>query len=67
MTPATPPSGRTPSQRILAAIVFTDVAGFNARMQSDEGATLKLPQCDFAVTRPLCTEHQSEVRKTTAQ
>ena len=58
MTPPPPPSGRAPSQRTLAAIVFTDVVGFSARMNTDEVATLKLLQRDFAEMRRLCAEHE---------
>jgi class 3 adenylate cyclase len=65
MTPATPPSGRPPSQRTLAAIVFTDVVNFSARMQSDELGTLKLLQRDFEEMRRICTEHHGAVLKTT--
>ena len=46
MTPPTPAPGPTPSQRTLAAIVFTDVVSFSARMHSDEVGTLKLLQRD---------------------
>ena len=39
------PLGR--GQRSLAAIVFTDVVSFSARMQSDEEGTLTLLKRDF--------------------
>jgi class 3 adenylate cyclase len=54
-----------PGQRSLAAIVFTDVVSFSARMQADEVATLRLLQRDFAAMREICTEHQGSVLKTT--
>jgi len=57
--------GGTPSQRTLAAIVFTDVVSFSARMHTDEVATLKLLQRDFAEMRRLCAEHEGSVLKTT--
>ena len=65
MTPATPSPGRSPHQRALAAIVFTDVVSFSARMQSDELGTLKLLQRDFAEMRRICAEHEGAVLKTT--
>jgi class 3 adenylate cyclase len=49
----------------LAAIVFTDVVSFSARMHSDEVGTLKLLQRDFAEMRRLCAEHEGAVLKTT--
>jgi class 3 adenylate cyclase len=60
-----PAPGRAPSQRTLAAIVFTDVVSFSARMHTDEVGTLKLLQRDFAEMRRLCAEHEGEVLKTT--
>jgi class 3 adenylate cyclase len=65
MNPEPPASGRAPSQRTLAAIVFTDVVSFSARMHTDEVGTLKLLQRDFAEMRRLCTEHEGSVLKTT--
>ena len=63
-----PPPGSVPSstsQRTLAAIVFTDVVGFSARMHRDEVGTLKLLDRDFAEMRTLCAEHEGSVLKTT--
>ena len=54
-----------PGQRSLAAIVFTDVVSFSARMQADEVNTLRLLTRDFAAMRKICTEHQGSVLKTT--
>ncbi len=54
-----------PGQRSLAAIVFTDVVSFSARMQKDEETTLRLLQRDFAAMRKACAEHQGSVLKTT--
>jgi class 3 adenylate cyclase len=65
MSTTQPPAGPGPSQRTLAAIVFTDVVGFSARMNRDEVATLKLLQRDFAEMRRLCAEHEGLVLKTT--
>ena len=47
--------------RRLAAIVFTDVVGYTARMQIDEVATLALVGADFATMRAVCAEHGGEV------
>jgi class 3 adenylate cyclase len=54
-----------PGQRSLAAIVFTDVVSFSARMQTDEETTLRLLQRDFAAMRTVCAEHHGSVLKTT--
>jgi len=51
--------------RSLAAVVFTDVVGFSARMQTNEVETLKLLQVDFSEMRKLCKEHGGSVLKTT--
>ncbi len=54
-----------PGQRALAAIVFTDIVGFSARMQADEDATLRLLRRDFGLMREICAQHQGSVLKTT--
>lgn len=54
-----------PGQRSLAAIVFTDVVSFSARMQADEEGTLRLLKRDFAAMREVCNQHQGAVLKTT--
>jgi len=62
----TPPaSPLRPGQRTLAAIVFTDVVGFSARMQADEDRTLRLLDRDFALVREQCAQHHGSVLKTT--
>jgi class 3 adenylate cyclase len=58
-------SSLAPGQRSLAAIVFTDVVSFSARMQADEEATLALLRRDFDAMREICTQHQGSVLKTT--
>ncbi len=64
--PSVPPAaGHTPSQRTLAAIVFTDAVNFSARMHADEVGTLKLLQRDFVEMRRLCAEYEGTVLKTT--
>jgi class 3 adenylate cyclase len=65
MSATNPPAGRTPSQRTLAAIVFTDVVSFSARMHADEVGTLKLLQRDFGEMRRICADHEGAVLKTT--
>jgi class 3 adenylate cyclase len=65
MSAVPPAAGQNPSQRTLAAIVFTDVVSFSARMHADEVGTLKLLQRDFAEMRRICTEHEGVVLKTT--
>jgi class 3 adenylate cyclase len=61
-TPPTPPG---PGQRSLAAIVFTDVVSFSARMQADEVTTLRLLRRDFDEMREICTQHHGAVLKST--
>ncbi|MFZ5496423.1 MAG: adenylate/guanylate cyclase domain-containing protein [Verrucomicrobiota bacterium] len=60
-----PPSPPGSGQRALAAIVFTDVVGFSARMQADEETTLRLLKRDFDAMRAICTQHHGSVLKTT--
>ena len=50
--------------RRLAAIVFTDVVGYSARMQREEAVTLALVKADFAQMRAQCVEHGGEVLNT---
>jgi class 3 adenylate cyclase/rhodanese-related sulfurtransferase len=49
--------------RRLAAIVFTDVVEYSARMQRDEVGTMALVRIDFDRMRALCTSHGGEVLK----
>jgi class 3 adenylate cyclase len=62
---SSPPNPSGPGQRSLAAIVFTDVVSFSARMQADEETTLRLLKRDFDVMRAICTQHHGSVLKTT--
>ena len=48
------------TERRLAAIVFTDVAGYSARMQRDETGTMALVRADFERMRALCAQHGGE-------
>lgn len=50
--------------RGLAAVVFTDVVGYSARMQRDETGTMALVKADFALMSERCTEHGGEVLNT---
>src|SRR5258708_17775588 len=63
----TPHNPTGPGQRSLAAIVFTDVVSFSARMQADEVVTLRLLQRDFGAMREICTEHQASVLNTAGE
>jgi class 3 adenylate cyclase len=42
-----PSSVSSPEKRRLAAIVFTDVVSYSARMQRDETGTIKRVAADF--------------------
>lgn len=63
--PLGPKNPTRPGQRSLAAIVFTDVVSFSARMQADEEATLALLRRDFDTMHEICSQHQGSVLKTT--
>jgi len=60
-----PPYPIGPGQRALAAIVFTDVVSFSARMQTHEESTLRLLERDFEVMRKICDKYSGSVLKTT--
>lgn len=58
----------TPSaanQRMLAAIVFTDVVGFSFRMAKKEEQTLELLQRDISTMTGACVQHNGQVLKKT--
>ncbi|HEY8994438.1 MAG TPA: adenylate/guanylate cyclase domain-containing protein [Lacunisphaera sp.] len=65
MVPSYPSTPPIPGQRSLAAIVFTDVVGFSARMQANEEQTLRLLKQDFEIMREACIQHEGSVLKTT--
>jgi len=65
MTPEKPASGPGPSQRTLAAIVFTDGVGFSARLHSGEVGTLKLLLRAVAGMRRPCADREGEALKAT--
>ena len=52
------------AERGLAAVVFTDVVGYSARMQRDETGTMALVKADFAVMSERCAQHGGEVLNT---
>ncbi|MGA7935590.1 MAG: adenylate/guanylate cyclase domain-containing protein, partial [Kovacikia sp.] len=52
-------------QRVLAAIVFTDVVNFSAHMGANEERTLYLMQRDTRVMADLCQQFEGQVLKTT--
>jgi class 3 adenylate cyclase len=63
--PSSHPFPPQPEQRLLAAIVFTDVAGFSRRVQVAEAVTLKLLERDFATMRAFAAMHAGRVVKST--
>jgi adenylate cyclase len=54
-----------PKTRRLAAIMFTDMAGYTAAAQADEKATLALRKEHEAIIRPLLSEHHGRKVKST--
>jgi len=54
-----------PGGRVLAAIVFTDVVSFSARVQTREIPTLSLVEQDFAVMTEYCEKFSGSVLKST--
>jgi class 3 adenylate cyclase len=48
----------------LAAVVFTDVVGYSARMQRDEDATIAAVHADFGRMRDACAQFGGEVLNT---
>jgi len=62
MENVTPPSNLR-GDRALAAIVFTDVESFTARMAADEMGTLALIERDFELMEQLCQEFEGQVLK----
>jgi|OM-RGC.v1.006743535 class 3 adenylate cyclase len=56
-----PSSVSSPEKRRLAAIVFTDVVSYSARMQRDETGTIKRVAADFETLRERCEKHHGEV------
>lgn len=52
-------------QRRLAAIVFTDVVGFSARMQQNEADTLRLVARDSELIKATCETFNGRILKST--
>ena len=59
------PATDAPGQRTLAAILFTDVVGYSARMQEDEDRTLELVRRDMAFMTGECDHAEGRVLKST--
>ena len=60
-----PPVPDPISRRALAAIVFTDIVGYSARMSTNETATLRACQRDLALMHQICKESNGQVLKST--
>ena len=52
-------------QRQLAAIVFTDVAGFSSKVAADEERTLRRVREDLQLLTDLSVGHNGKIIKTT--
>ncbi|OYQ65261.1 hypothetical protein B9G53_07595, partial [Pseudanabaena sp. SR411] len=59
------PSSQFKGQQTLAAIAFSDVVGFSARMGKDEVYTLELVERDFRSMTNWCQKFDGKVLKTT--
>lgn len=51
------------SDKILAAIVFTDVESFTKKMAANEKHTLELVQRDFQLMKEICQQFEGQVLK----
>jgi class 3 adenylate cyclase len=58
-------SKRPLGQRRLAAIMFTDVVGFSARVQANEALSLRLVKRDLALITQACAASGGQVLKST--
>jgi class 3 adenylate cyclase len=63
--PAMSESNPTGGKRTLAAIVFTDIVDYSARMEKKEDQTLRLAQRDLGAIREICNQCEGKVLKTT--
>jgi class 3 adenylate cyclase len=54
-----------PIERKLAAIMFTDIAGYTAKMSEDESATIQLLTKKESILKPLINEHNGTYVKST--
>ena len=57
------PTGKQLGEKRLAAIMFTDVAGFSTLVQEREDATLRLVTRDFEIIAGLCEREGGHVLK----
>jgi class 3 adenylate cyclase len=57
-------AGEPQERSRLAAVVFTDVVGYSARMQTDEAATISAVHADFTRMREASTQLGGEVLNT---
>lgn len=53
------------AKRTLAAIVFTDIVDYSARMQKNEDRTLRLAKRDLDAIREICRQCEGRVLKNT--
>ncbi len=58
------PAPSVQGQRSLAAIVFTDVVNFSAKVGQDEERTLALVRRDIRLMTEICARHEGQVLKT---
>ncbi len=63
--PTQPPFPIAMGQRTLAAIVFTDVVGYSARMQKEEEGTLSLLEQDFTTMKEFSDGLSGTILKST--
>jgi adenylate cyclase len=56
--------GMSDTQRDIAAVMFTDMRGFTALMQSDEELTLQLLELKRRLAKPLLEKHRGRLIKT---
>ena len=64
MNPSTPTSDWPFGEYSLAAVMFTDVAGFSLRAGEDEREALAMLQRDFALMGPVIAGYQGHLLKT---
>lgn len=65
MTSSGQTMGLADGQRVLAAIVFTDISAYSARMHHNEAHTIQLVDRDLALITEICTQHGGQVLKHT--
>ena len=60
------PSPDTPTRK-LAAIMFTDIAGYTAQMSKDESKALSLLKTKESILKPLIKKHNGTYVKSTVK